>query len=144
MPTSIGVSGTWPTRACSNVVLASVRFAPTGDGVLASAVFLSGMVGAALFGGTGAVIAYSALGRVSGAHINPAMTLAFWMVGKIAWRDATRAEAPIILDEFGNTASAGSLIAFSRHNEDVPAGSYGVMASFGSRPKIAERSNQPL
>jgi beta-ketodecanoyl-[acyl-carrier-protein] synthase len=46
-------------------------------------------------------------------------------------RDATREEAPIILDEFGNTASAGSLLAFSRHNEDLPAGSYGMMASFG-------------
>ncbi len=51
---------------------------------------------------------------------------------RILGRDATRAEAPIILDEFGNTASAGSLIAFSRHNEDAPIGSFGVMASFGA------------
>jgi beta-ketodecanoyl-[acyl-carrier-protein] synthase len=47
-------------------------------------------------------------------------------------RDATREEAPIIIDEFGNTASAGSLIAFSKHNEDAPAGTYGMMASFGA------------
>ena len=45
---------------------------------------------------------------------------------------ATREEAPIILDEYGNTASAGSLIAFSRHNEDLPTGSYGMMCSFGA------------
>jgi len=51
---------------------------------------------------------------------------------RILGREATREEAPIILDEFGNTASAGSLIAFSRHSDDVPAGSYGVMASFGA------------
>jgi beta-ketodecanoyl-[acyl-carrier-protein] synthase len=51
---------------------------------------------------------------------------------RLLGREATRSEAPIILDEFGNTASAGSLIAFSRHNEDLPAGSYGVMASFGA------------
>ena len=51
---------------------------------------------------------------------------------RILGREATREEAPIILDEFGNTASAGSLIAFSRHNEDLPAGSYGMMASFGA------------
>jgi beta-ketodecanoyl-[acyl-carrier-protein] synthase len=51
---------------------------------------------------------------------------------RILGRDATREEAPIILDEFGNTASAGSLIAFSRHNEDIPAGNYGMMASFGA------------
>jgi len=47
-------------------------------------------------------------------------------------REPTKAESPIILDEFGNTASAGSLIAFSRHSEDLPAGSYGVMCSFGA------------
>ena len=41
---------------------------------------------------------------------------------RILGRAATREEAPIILDEFGNTASAGSLIAFSRHNDDLPAG----------------------
>jgi beta-ketodecanoyl-[acyl-carrier-protein] synthase len=51
---------------------------------------------------------------------------------RILGRDATREEAPIILDEYGNTASAGSLIAFSHHNEDLPSGSYGVMASFGA------------
>jgi aquaporin Z len=46
------------------------------------------LLNGALFGGTGAVIAYSAIGRISGAHINPAMTFAFWLEGKIAWRDA--------------------------------------------------------
>lgn len=50
----------------------------------------------------------------------------------ILGRPATRDEAPIILDEYGNTASAGSLIAFTLHNRDLPAGSYGVMASFGA------------
>lgn len=47
-------------------------------------------------------------------------------------RPATREESPIILDEFGNTASAGSLIAFSRHSDDLAAGTYGVMCSFGA------------
>jgi len=51
---------------------------------------------------------------------------------RVLGREATREEAPIILDEFGNTASAGSLLAFSRHNEDLPAGSFGLMASFGA------------
>ncbi len=51
---------------------------------------------------------------------------------RVLGREASRTEAPIILDEFGNTASAGSLIAFSRHNEDLGAGSYGLMASFGA------------
>ena len=51
---------------------------------------------------------------------------------RVLGREATTQESPIILDEFGNTASAGSLIAFSRHNEDLAAGSYGVMCSFGA------------
>ena len=46
--------------------------------------FLSGF----LFGSVGASIAYSPVGRISGAHINPAMTLAFWLEGKMKWRDA--------------------------------------------------------
>jgi beta-ketodecanoyl-[acyl-carrier-protein] synthase len=51
---------------------------------------------------------------------------------RVLGREATREEAPIILDEYGNTASAGSLIAFSKYNTDLPAGSYGMMASFGA------------
>lgn len=51
---------------------------------------------------------------------------------RVLGREATKEEAPIILDEFGNTASAGSLIAFSLYNEDLPSGTYGVMCSFGA------------
>ena len=36
-----------------------------------------------MFGGTGALIAISALGKESGAHINPAVTMTFWMFKKI-------------------------------------------------------------
>ncbi len=55
----------------------------------------------------------------------------------ILGRPGTRTEAPIILDEYGNTASAGSLIAFSKHNEDLAAGTYGVMSSFGAGYSLA-------
>ncbi|PWB72844.1 hypothetical protein C3F09_06015 [candidate division GN15 bacterium] len=36
-----------------------------------------------LFGTTGALIAVSYVGKVSGAHINPIVTLAFWKLGKM-------------------------------------------------------------
>lgn len=39
------------------------------------------------FGTVGALITISPLGRVSGAHINPAVSLAFWLERKLAWRD---------------------------------------------------------
>jgi aquaporin Z len=42
-----------------------------------------------LFGTVGAAIAYSPIGKMSGAHINPAMTFAFWLEGKLLWRDAS-------------------------------------------------------
>jgi len=40
-----------------------------------------------LFGMTGAAIAYSHVGKVSGAHINPVVTLAFYIKGKFSRRD---------------------------------------------------------
>ena len=54
--------------------------------------------------------------------------VAEWVLGHVP----SRQEAPIILDEFGNTASAGSLIAFSRHSDDLAKGNYGLMCSFGA------------
>ena len=36
-----------------------------------------------LFAGSGALVAISPLGKLSGGHINPAVSLAFWMHGKM-------------------------------------------------------------
>ena len=66
------------------------------------------LVNGALFGGTGAVIAYSAIGRISGAHINPAMTLAFWIQGKIKWRDALG----YVVAQLAGAAMAGVALLF--------------------------------
>ena len=41
-----------------------------------------------LFGTTGALIALSPVGRESGAHINPVVTLGFWLMGKMEGRIA--------------------------------------------------------
>jgi beta-ketodecanoyl-[acyl-carrier-protein] synthase len=51
---------------------------------------------------------------------------------KLLGREATLEEAPVILDEFANTASAGSIIAFHRHHGDIQPGEVGVICSFGA------------
>ncbi len=51
---------------------------------------------------------------------------------RLLGRPATRTEAPMIIEEYGNTASAGAPIAFALHNDDLPAGSYGMLAAFGA------------
>lgn len=40
--------------------------------------------------------------------------------------------APIVLDEFANTASAGSIIAFCQNHRDLAPGDLGVICSFGA------------
>ncbi len=51
---------------------------------------------------------------------------------KLLGRDATADDAPVILDEFANTASAGSIIAFHRHKADFVSGDVGMICSFGA------------
>ena len=41
-------------------------------------------------------------------------------------------EAPVVLDEYANTSSAGSIIAFHKYQDDLPSGSHGVICSFGA------------
>lgn len=47
-------------------------------------------------------------------------------------RDAHPGEAPVILDTYANTSSAGSIIAFHQYNDDFQSGQYGVICSFGA------------
>ena len=55
------------------------------------------------------------------------------LIGKtLLGRPASDDEAPVILDEFANTSSAGSVIAFHRHHDDLAAGDVGVLCSFGA------------
>jgi beta-ketodecanoyl-[acyl-carrier-protein] synthase len=54
------------------------------------------------------------------------------IVRTLLGRDATPEEAPVILDTYANTSSAGSIIAFHKYQDDMPAGSNGVICSFGA------------
>lgn len=62
------------------------------------------------------------------ANINMNLLISRRLLG----RDATLDEAPVVLDEYANTASAGSIIAFAKHHEDLVAGDIGVICSFGA------------
>ncbi|MGL4636183.1 MAG: beta-ketoacyl-ACP synthase III [Beijerinckiaceae bacterium] len=46
--------------------------------------------------------------------------------------DELMARVPIVLDEIGNVASPGSLIAFDRTRGEVPIGGHGILCSFGA------------
>jgi len=47
-------------------------------------------------------------------------------------RDPEPGEAPVILDEYANTSSAGSVIAFHQFHQDLEIGDVGVLCSFGA------------
>lgn len=51
---------------------------------------------------------------------------------RVLGREASRLEAPIILDEYANTSSAGSIIAFHKHRNDLSVGDIGVISGFGA------------
>ena len=51
---------------------------------------------------------------------------------RVLGRDASLEEAPVILDEYANTSSAGSIIAFHKFNDDLESGALGVICSFGA------------
>jgi beta-ketodecanoyl-[acyl-carrier-protein] synthase len=54
------------------------------------------------------------------------------IIKKLVGRDVGDDLAPIILSEYANTASAGSIIAFHAHQADLQAGDVGVICSFGA------------
>ena len=51
---------------------------------------------------------------------------------KVFGRDPAPEESPTILDEYANTSSAGSIIAFHKHSADLRSGELAVLCSFGA------------
>jgi len=54
------------------------------------------------------------------------------IVRKLLGREASVEEAPVILDTYANTSSAGSVIAFHTYQDDLPSGALAVLSSFGA------------
>jgi beta-ketodecanoyl-[acyl-carrier-protein] synthase len=62
------------------------------------------------------------------ANINMNLFVARHLLG----RDALFHEAPVVLDEYANTAAAGSIIAFHKYHDDLSSGDKGIICSFGA------------
>ena len=51
---------------------------------------------------------------------------------RVLGHEANEDESPTVLDTYGNTSSAGSIIAFHLHSEDLASGDTGLICSFGA------------
>ena len=51
---------------------------------------------------------------------------------RVLGREASEKEMPIVLNEYANTSSAGSIIAFHKNNTDIIPGQVGGICSFGA------------
>lgn len=51
---------------------------------------------------------------------------------RVLGHDPAPGEAPVILDEYANTSSAGSIIAFDQYQSDLNSGDHGLICSFGA------------
>ena len=80
---------------------------------------------------------------VTGAGIDIAQVSRYWLhqanlnmnlliTRMLLGRDAEASEAPVILDTYANTSSAGSIIAFHKYQDDMASGAHGVICSFGA------------
>ncbi|MGF1456329.1 MAG: beta-ketoacyl-ACP synthase III [Alphaproteobacteria bacterium] len=83
------------------------------------------------------------LAHLADHDINPARLRRLWLhqaninmndfvARRVLGRDPSPEEAPVILDEYANTSSAGSVIAFHKYSSDLTAGDIGLLCSFGA------------
>ncbi|WP_406873653.1 beta-ketoacyl-ACP synthase III [Aminobacter sp. P9b] len=89
------------------------------------------------------MVAELMLGHLADQGIEPASLSRLWLhqankgmndlIGsKVLGREPSREEQPNVLQDYANTSSAGSIIAFSKFSDDLPSGSLGVICSFGA------------
>lgn len=83
------------------------------------------------------------LGHCGELEIDPAKVERVWLhqaninmnemiARKVLGRSIDATSTPTILDEYANTSSAGSIIAFHKHSKDLASGAYGLLCSFGA------------
>lgn len=82
-------------------------------------------------------------GHLADLGIQPEAVKRFWLhqanlsmnqliAKRVLGRDASELEAPVILDEYANTSSAGCVIAFHKHHADFAPGDIGLLSGFGA------------
>jgi glycerol uptake facilitator-like aquaporin len=116
--------------AAEFLATAFLLMAVVGSGIMAERL-AGGNVALALlansFATGGALVALiTAFGPISGAHLNPVVTLADAMQGGIGWREAPAYMAAQIMGAFGGAAAAHEMFAlplffFSHHARSGPA-----------------------
>lgn len=60
------------------------------------------------------------------------LTMNAYISKRVLGREPSAEEVPVVLDEYANTSSAGSVIAFHKHRRDLQEGAIGVLCSFGA------------
>lgn len=89
------------------------------------------------------MVAELMLGHLAEQGIEPSSLSRLWLhqankgmndlIGsRVLGREPSREEQPNVLQDYANTSSAGSIIAFSKFSDDLPSGSLGVICSFGA------------
>ncbi len=82
-------------------------------------------------------------GHLKDLGLSPQQVKRFWLhqanlamndliAKRLLGKDSPRERTPVILDEYANTSSAGSIIAFHKHHADFAPGELGVICSFGA------------
>jgi beta-ketodecanoyl-[acyl-carrier-protein] synthase len=89
------------------------------------------------------MVAELMLGHLKDLDIDPQAVKRFWLhqanlsmnqliAKRVLGREPSEQEAPVILDEYANTSSAGSVIAFHKYHSDLKSGDVGVLCAFGA------------
>jgi aquaporin Z len=93
-----------------------------------------------LFAGGATAVVYSPLGQISGAHINPAVTFAFWRLGKVPSRDAVMYVVVqfvgALLGAWAAGLAWGPLITGVQYAVTVPGEGYSQPGAFAAETLI--------
>src|SRR5262245_56231687 len=97
-------------RRCIAEFLGTFALVAIGPGasMVAAKTHAFGHEGVALAFGLAVTLIVAAIGHVSGAYINPAVTVGFWSVGRVHWREVL----PYVIAQCGGATAAAFLLVW--------------------------------